>query len=589
MLKVGCIGICQIHGIGRSLAHSLPDAEIGIFEASDIVAKGKEAEVVDYLQRCDIVFSHWFDQSWGVLSNDRLRARVSSLHILPVIGFTGWHPDIALLSHGDRQFLSPVGYYHSAIAATAFRLGYRPEETETLFNSLIFAELGYFEEYDTSWQLMVDYLDLFGLVPYLGLEEWRRDGPFMWTVNHPKIAILARVARAAAILAGLMGPDAPLAVPGYDRLSSYTGWPVYPEIGDRLGVPGDYRFMRPTGSPSSMPPDPAGYVPIIGLPQLIRESYAMYAAYPEEAFAGLAPVHEKLAGLMTGASSGGRRLTAAPPPPRPAERQAMQVDTDATPAQQLALARRMEADWQRLALQSPASFFGDRDAEKAGGAGAAETGMERHDTRSIVGADLHRTAQRCGVDLAGFSECFELGCGTGRDTVRFARQFRHVTATDLSSVHLDIARAALQCHAVTNVRLLHLSEAFMKLPEFDVFVSLAMLEHVPPPLIAVLLTAMLKRLRLGGVAFVRVPTYCDDYRFVTEEWLAAAMPEREVARHLIPQPVLFDILQRCGCRILECREDSGSEAFDMVSTTVLARKDGVPPAFAGKRLRLPLL
>lgn len=275
MLKIGCVGVCQIHGIGLALAQLRPDAEIRVYDATVTVRRGSAAAAADYLSQCDVVFGHWLDEAMGELWTERLRVQIPKLVLLPVIGFAGWHPDVTYLIDGNVHYASPVGPYHSVITVSAYRLGYRQDEAQVLFNRLIFAELGYFEQYEASWNLLLKDLAAFGFAQDVELEEWRRDGPFMHTINHPKMAILARIARAAAVKAELVGRDAALPDLDFDLLGALQ-WPVYPEIGDELGITGNYRFQRMWVS--EVPP--AGAVPVIGLPQFISESYQLYDNYP---------------------------------------------------------------------------------------------------------------------------------------------------------------------------------------------------------------------------------------------------------------------------------------------------------------------
>jgi hypothetical protein len=98
------------------------------------------------------------------------------------------------------------------------------------------------------------------------------------------------------------------------------------------------------------------------------------------------------------------------------------------------------------------------------------------------------------------------------------------------------------------------------------------LQHNPPPLIAALLTRLLNKLRPGGVAYFQVPTYRLNYRFLVDEYLRTASPMDGIEMHVIPQWVLFDILHRCGCRLLECREDHWTGDPRMISNSIFLRK-----------------
>ncbi|MGH7093257.1 MAG: hypothetical protein ACREFB_06960, partial [Stellaceae bacterium] len=126
----------------------------------------------------------------------------------------------------------------------------------------------------------------------------------------------------------------------------------------------------------------------------------------------------------------------------------------------------------------------------------------------------------------------------------------------------------------TDVRLACLTgPGLCEFPEFDVLVSTIVLQHNPPPIAALMLDAALRKLRPGGVALFQVPTYGPRYRFVAEDYLAHLGEGMEM--HVLPQHAIFEIFERTGCRLLECREDAAvgnHEGF--VSNTFFVRKRG---------------
>lgn len=127
--------------------------------------------------------------------------------------------------------------------------------------------------------LLLKLLANYGLDMGEEFAAWHARGPFMHSINHPRGFVLADVARAAAIRAGLLDAAAPHVVPPFDQLSVDTIWPVYPEIAEALGVPASLLFKR-----YSHPVGPLANTLYLGLPQLVRESYGMYRALPEGAF-----------------------------------------------------------------------------------------------------------------------------------------------------------------------------------------------------------------------------------------------------------------------------------------------------------------
>ena len=178
---------------------------------------------------------------------------------------------------------------------------------------------------------------------------------------------------------------------------------------------------------------------------------------------------------------------------------------------------------------------------------------------------------RAGVDLAPLETCFELGCGTGRITEFLARRFARVIAADISQAHLAAARAALSGHA--NVTLLHVSrlDDLDRLPAFDMLYTRIVLQHNPPPLIAVILSSLLGRLAPGGAAYVQVPVWIPEYRFSVSRYLAG-LQTGPMEMHALPQRDLLRIVRQSGCAILELREDPLGPQFGGISNTVVLQK-----------------
>jgi SAM-dependent methyltransferase len=187
---------------------------------------------------------------------------------------------------------------------------------------------------------------------------------------------------------------------------------------------------------------------------------------------------------------------------------------------------------------------------------------------------LRAGAARCGIDLDEFKTCFELGCGLGRTTRWLATQFEHVFGADISASHLTLARAAMNRFGVNNVTLLHVNtiNALKGIPPFDVFLSVIVLQHNPPPVIAHLLRTVFGKLNPGGLAYFQVLTHHTDYRFDAAEYLASEITLGHAEMHFMPQPAIFRIAEEAGCWPLEVREDSGEGNTNNLSQRFLLRK-----------------
>jgi SAM-dependent methyltransferase len=155
-------------------------------------------------------------------------------------------------------------------------------------------------------------------------------------------------------------------------------------------------------------------------------------------------------------------------------------------------------------------------------------------------------------------EVLELGCGLGRNTRQLAPSFRHVFAVDVSRPHLRLAQRlnadAPQAERIEWIALEH-PAGIEALPACDLFFSMIVLQHNPPPLIGRLLEAAAEKLRPGGYAFFQVPTYQRGYSFDPESYLVLRAQEPDIEMHAFPQGEVFRIFREHGCVPLEVFED----------------------------------
>lgn len=155
-------------------------------------------------------------------------------------------------------------------------------------------------------------------------------------------------------------------------------------------------------------------------------------------------------------------------------------------------------------------------------------------------------------------EVLELGCGLGRSTRWLAPLFRKIFAVDVSTAHLQLAQRinvdAPQIERVAWMQLRDVQSA-SELPGFDLFFSMIVLQHNPPPVIAMLLEQVAEKLRPGGIAFFQVPTYQRGYSFDAESYLRLRADARDIEMHAFPQSEVFRIFRERGCIPLEVFED----------------------------------
>lgn len=278
-MRIALVGICQVHGIGDALVHLLDDAEIVAIEAPIFRNQNRLADAELLLDGCSAVFSHFLPDDYGSLSTSALQQRFKNLQLLPSMAFTGFHPDCIYIQSQQTILLSPVGSYHSAIAAAAFSQGMTRDRALGLFNAFVYRKLGYFLEFDKALLFLQKHTQAAGWDIEQELSTWLSSGPFMHTINHPKINVLASIGKLIAIKSGWIAQGTATPNLDYDMLENNTIWPTYPELARAVGITGSYVFKR-AGGPRIL----EGRSALVRLPEFIAESYALYAGYPREAF-----------------------------------------------------------------------------------------------------------------------------------------------------------------------------------------------------------------------------------------------------------------------------------------------------------------
>lgn len=246
------------------------------------------------------------------------------------------------------------------------------------------------------------------------------------------------------------------------------------------------------------------------------------------------------------------------------------VETDAQLDQMAAMIKHVESNWSLLGASDPHWSVLSVDNYRKEVIGDNIEQFYRMGEHSMLA--FLATIDRAGLNLKNLSTCFELGCGVGRVTVALAKQFQKVIACDISSPHLDLAREAARDRSLTNIdfRLFDKVDRFGDLPEFDAFYSVLVLQHNPPPVIAFILNRVLSKLRPSGVAYFQLPTYRLNLRFNVAEYLAKTKANGIMEIHPLPQTILWQIADECGCKLLDVREENTNGIT--ISSTVLLQK-----------------
>lgn len=247
---------------------------------------------------------------------------------------------------------------------------------------------------------------------------------------------------------------------------------------------------------------------------------------------------------------------------------AIPVEWKCSEEQASRLLARVAGLWEELGETKPhwsvltSDEFLPEQIAKAEGTSFFSSGQ--HDRNRLIA-----TIARAGRQPAEFKVVCELGCGLGRITNHLAESFERVIACDISRPHLRLARAHSLSSEKENIiyRVSTLPHFGMTEP-FDLWFSIIVLQHNPPPIMAMILRRAFKLLRPGGLAIFQVPTYAPDYHFSIDHYLRSTSPPSGIEMHYLPQSALFEIIDEAGCCCIEVVED-GSIDFPRAFSNML--------------------
>ena len=242
-MRLAVLGNCQAYAMARCIRALNPEVEIASIGWAELKSDEQVQRLVSSLEGLDAVLVQPLNHPGleGLHPKALIRRPIRCV-FFPALHFTGFHPD-ALLGPGRAGLGSLIGEWHSALILAAYLRGLPPERTEALFNAYIYGALGYYDEYAKAEQFL--QMRAAQVEWDLGAElvAWRGASPFVHTPNHPKIEVMMSLARQLCAKAGLeFDADALAPADPFDR---FGDWPVYPQIGKRLGVPGEMVFVSP--------------------------------------------------------------------------------------------------------------------------------------------------------------------------------------------------------------------------------------------------------------------------------------------------------------------------------------------------------
>jgi 2-polyprenyl-3-methyl-5-hydroxy-6-metoxy-1,4-benzoquinol methylase len=251
---------------------------------------------------------------------------------------------------------------------------------------------------------------------------------------------------------------------------------------------------------------------------------------------------------------------------------AMKVELDVEPEQLAKLCAKTAAQWHHLGETEP--YWSVITQENYLQSHFQQSREVFYATGEQEAKVLDSAFERHSIEPRTLGRCVELGCGVGRVTGALARRYREVVAIDISAPHLRLAEEELCKQGINNVTYKQLTslEQIQEFGHIDLFYSKIVLQHNPPPVMAVLLKNLLIGLNPGGIGFFQIPVFKAGYKFLIEPYLCEDN-QTNMEMHFFPQVALLQLVADAGCRVCEIYEDDAiGTSASMLSNTVLVQK-----------------
>lgn len=238
------LGNCQVGGIADSL---------------EIISNGAAISGILVSNEPEVLFrelsEHFFDSESVLLLHESVKKIISANDSLakfdrretisiPTISFAAFHPDIQYAFINGVVVKSGLDSdWNSRVMLWAYSHGLSQTETEHLFREEVYQELGYFDEWDRSSESLRKSFSECGFDYGRWIRSVQRIGVFMYGINHPMQIGLSQL---AVQIAEKVFPKSHVVIEDLHTFTtdylSHIVWPVYPEIGDHLGVEGSYHW-----------------------------------------------------------------------------------------------------------------------------------------------------------------------------------------------------------------------------------------------------------------------------------------------------------------------------------------------------------
>lgn len=190
---------------------------------------------------------------------------LKNVNEIPNVEFDAYHPDFCFVGVDGVRLYKPLAACHSMIVLAAFQAGWTPEKTRKLFRRDIYEQCGFFARWELARDRLISSFAAMGMDLSNAFRRWTRGECFMHGLGHPKARPIFDIAR--IFLKNHVGETNATDLVPSDTIVDGACLPVYPEIGETIGVRGSYAFKLP------------GEYKLISLERFIEMSFEVYQPY----------------------------------------------------------------------------------------------------------------------------------------------------------------------------------------------------------------------------------------------------------------------------------------------------------------------
>lgn len=275
-IRLAILGNCQAMALARcinAIADGIAATGTDIYSAPGL----EGIDLAAVLANNDLLLvhpNHLLQQA----INARCAHERNRIRTVPAIAFPAYHPDLVYVVHssGKRFSEGPLSDYNSSLALYGWRKGMGTTQVLELFTEEVYGKLGFFEYWESSRDTLLKNAEILDYSLKESFNAWTRRGCFMHSINHPKYFALADLARMVLRRLGIgIWPIGEEFI--YDHFVDGPVWPVYPEIGRRLGIEGHYLFKQRKSA--QVPEKP---VKVLDLEEFVRQSLEAFSRYDKK-------------------------------------------------------------------------------------------------------------------------------------------------------------------------------------------------------------------------------------------------------------------------------------------------------------------